>query len=356
MLVVDDHRPFREFLRTLLTGAGFVVLEADSGAAFWRVLRVADPDVILLDLDLPDANGHDILRKLRFDPDTRLIPIMMLSGTEVATEKLTAIREGATGFLKKPFDPEELLVRVRSLVRLKSFTDVLEDATRVILTLASSIDARDPYTAGHSERVSMYAEALGRTISLDPRDLGTLRLGGLLHDIGKVAVSDGVLLKDSALTAEERREVQTHPAKGARIVGHLRTFSRVFPIVLSHHERLDGSGYPEGLSGPAIPLLVRIASIADVFDALTTARPYRSSFSVEGAFNMLAEEAGKGWWDPTLVREFRRSLEELNLRSPGKLTGGRAVLSVSRSWPERLALLLASESEPLPGAEDLTLF
>ncbi len=319
ILVVDDDEQVRYLLRYLLTHEGFEVDDAATADEAIDRLAGAVPDVILLDLHLSGRSGHEVVPRLRGDARTRFVPVVMITGGATRKDKLEAIAAGVTDFLGKPFDGEELVARVRNLVRLKRFTDAFEEAQQVIVALAGTIDARDPYTAGHSERVSYYAEMLGRTIRLPQEDLKVLHFGGLFHDIGKIAIRDDVLLKPGKLSPDEFREIQRHPVAGRELLKDMRTIEAAMPIVYHHHERYDGSGYPEGRMGENIPLLARVASVADVYDALTTSRPYRAAMTRSEALEVMEREKDKGWWDPALFAEFRGALLTL---PEGFLPGG----------------------------------
>jgi putative two-component system response regulator len=322
VLVVDDDAQVRALLTHLLGFHKIVVEEANSAEAALLSLRGRPPDLVILDLRLPGVNGDEVLREIRTRDHLKLIPVIMVSGNATRNEKLHAIQMGVTDFLSKPFDGEALVARVLALLRLKALTDQLEDAERVIVALARTIDARDPYTAGHSGRVSMYADLLGEHIELPEAELKALHQGTLFHDLGKIAVRDEVLNKAGRLSAEEFEEMKRHPEVGRDLLRHMRTLAASLPVVAHHHEHLDGSGYPDKLSGAQIPRIVRIASIADVYDGMTSARPYREAMPAEEALQELAKEAARGWWDADLVKEFRGALE--NLRD------GRAGLGLAR--------------------------
>lgn len=191
--------------------------------------------------------------------------------------------------------------RVRSFVRLKRFTDELDLADSVLLTLAKTIEARDRYTEGHCHRLAAYATALGIDLDLGDTDLASLHRGGYLHDVGKIGIPDALLQKCGPLTRAEFEQMKLHTVVGDRLCGELRTLAAVRPIVRHHHERLDGSGYPDGLRGAAIPLPAQIVGIADVYDALTTDRSYRRAVSPERAFDELRAEAARGWRSRELV-------------------------------------------------------
>jgi putative two-component system response regulator len=309
LLVVDDDEQIRRLLTLLLKPMGYQVETVGSAEEALERLKETAPDLVLLDVQLPGRSGHDVLEAIRDDPRTRLLPVVMLTGAATGEEKLKAIRAGVTDFMPKPFSAEELQVRVRSLIQLKSFADSLEDAERVIVALAKTIDARDPYTAGHSERVSFYAGKLGERIGLKGPELAAVQRGGLFHDIGKIAIRDNVLLKPAKLTPEEFELIKAHPVHGREILQNMRTLTYALPVVYHHHERMDGSGYPVGLAGDAIPLTARVTTVADIFDALTTERIYRGALTREDAVEIMRAEVKRGWWDGRLLEEFRGVLD-----------------------------------------------
>ncbi|MEO8587309.1 MAG: HD domain-containing phosphohydrolase [Acidobacteriota bacterium] len=311
VLVVDDDAQVRALLVALLKPRGYVTRTAGSAEEAQEQLKAFRPDVILLDLHLPGRSGQDVLAELRAAPVTRLLPVIMITGGATGEERLRAMAGGVTDFVKKPWASEELLARIRSLVQMKRFTDALEHAEHVIVALAHAIDARDPYTAQHSERVSVYAGRLGAKIGLTGFELEAVKRGGLFHDIGKIAIRDAVLLKPSRLTPEEMAEIRKHPVVGRELLSGMKTLSFALDVVYGHHERIDGSGYPEGLSGESIPLTARVTTIADIYDALTTARVYRAALTRTEALAIMAEEARRGWWDLRLLDTFRGVLESI---------------------------------------------
>lgn len=311
ILVIDDDENLREMILRLLRVTGHDVQGAGSVEEGLEKLRETSPDLILLDMQLPDRSGFDVLADIRGDPKTRLIPVVMMTGAATQQRKVKAIEAGVTDFLSKPFSLVELSARVRALLELKFATDALEAAEDVIVALAQTIDARDPYTFGHSARVSLYASLLGERIGLEGAPLEALRQGALFHDFGKIAVRDRVLLKPGPLTPAEFAEIQQHPGKGGDLLRNMRTLGPALEIVYLHHERMDGSGYPGGLVGEAIPVGVRAATIADVFDALTTKRVYRGALPRSEAIRILREEVAKGWWDGRILSEFLGILDDL---------------------------------------------
>jgi putative two-component system response regulator len=311
VLVIDDDEQIRRLIVRLLKPMGHTITEAGSAEEAHERLAGTSPDLVLVDMQLPGKSGHDVLSEIRADPRTRLIPVVMITGAATHERKLKAIEAGVTDFIAKPFSAEELVARVRALLELKFVTDALEDAEQVIIALARTIDARDRYTYGHSARVSLYAGLLGDRIRLERRELATVRRGGLFHDFGKIAVRDAVLLKPAKLTVEEYSEIQRHPTEGRNLLQNMKTLAHAMGVVYHHHERMDGSGYPDGLAGEDIPVTARVTTIADVFDALTTARVYRGALSRQDALDIMAQEVRKGWWDGRLLEEFLGVLDKL---------------------------------------------
>jgi putative two-component system response regulator len=288
----------------LLTREGHHISIVGNGEDVLKTCATNPPDLVLVDLVAPRGYGFDICRKLKEQTSTRLIPVVIVTSQADRQDRLDGINAGADDFVGKPFDVAELHARIRSLVRLKRYTDELESAEAVILGLGATIEARDPSTRGHCQRLSFYATTLGRSLGLDESDLGALDRGGFLHDIGKIAVPDSVLLKGGKLDPQESRVMREHPIVGDALCAGLRSLQAVRPIVRHHHERLDGTGYPDGLRNADVPLLAQIVGIVDVFDALTTERPYRSAQSRDVAFEILVDEASKGWRDRVLVDAF----------------------------------------------------
>lgn len=304
VLVVEDFEPARRLLATLLSRQLYRVLTAEGGQEALKIIATDPPDVVLTDLRMPEGGGFDLCQSLKSDPVTRLIPVVIMTGSTEAGDRVRAIEVGADDFLTKPVDAPELQARVRSLVNLKRFTDDLDSAELVLRSMAMTIEARDAYTQGHCERLGEYAARLGEKIGLNQDDIDTLRRGGYFHDIGKIAIPDAILLKPAPLTKGEYAKVKEHPIVGDKLCGDLRALRKVRPIVRSHHERLDGSGYPDGLKSDEIPFLAQIIGIVDVYDALTTDRPYRPALEPDVAKEHLRDEAKRGWRRTDLVDHF----------------------------------------------------
>ena len=303
ILVADDNEANRELLAALLNAEGYeVVCAADGEQALARVISEAI-DVALLDVVMPRRTGFEVCQAMKSKPETRLIPVILLTSLNGEADRIHGIMCGADDFINKPVNKIELLARVQSLLRLKHFTDELDNAETVLFSLALTIEAKDPYTEGHCDRLSKYSVTLGEKLGLPQELRVALRRGGLIHDIGKLAVPEHILLKPGPLTPEERKIMEQHTVEGERICAPLRSFRSVLPIIRHHHEKQDGSGYPDGLKGEQIPLTARILQVTDIYDALTTDRPYRKALPVEKALAIMREEVKRGWWDGSLVNE-----------------------------------------------------
>jgi putative two-component system response regulator len=308
VLVADDTASIRSLFERLLIEDGHEVISAADGAAALDAVQRHRPDVIVLDVTMPFVDGLEVCRRLKADPDTRLTPVVLVTGQTGLDDRIKGIEAGADEFLSKPVHPLELRARIRSLSRVKHLIDALDSAEAAFMTLALTIEARDPHTNGHCERLARHAVRLGRTLGLDDADLDALHRGGYLHDVGKVGVPDAVLLKPGPLTAAEFDLMRRHPEIGDTLCAPLQSLRSVRPIILYHHERLDGSGYPEGLRGDDVPLLAQIVGIVDVYDALTSKRPYRDALKAEDAVRHLIREAETGRFNRRYVDAFLDSL------------------------------------------------
>jgi putative two-component system response regulator len=323
ILIVDDNDANARLLERLLVRDGHRVRFAMDGAEALDSIDRDPPDLVLMDVVMPRLNGFETCRRLKSDPSTRLIPVVLVTALQDSRDRICGLEVGADDFLIKPVHAAELTARVRSLLRIKRYTDELDTAESVILSLALTIEARDATTEGHCQRLARYAVRLGSALGVAEEEIAALAWGGFLHDIGKVGIPDAVLLKPATLTHDEFVVMKQHPVIGDRLCGELRSLRRVRPIVRHHHERLDGSGYPDGLRGDAIPLLAQIMGIVDVFDALTTARPYKTALPVERAYHELMIEVERGWRDPQLVAAFVRSGPTGDLPEPDRAAAAR---------------------------------
>lgn len=310
ILVVDDHPTIAGLMSQLLANRGYEVVTAENVDQALAEVRRQAPDLILSDVRMPGKSGYDFCRELKSDPATRLIPFVLITGLTDSADKVRGIEAGADDFLNKPVLAEELTARVKSLLRVKEFTDELETADSVLCTLGLSVESRDPYTEGHCERLAERASDLGRHLGLDEDSIVALRRGGYLHDLGKIAVPDAILKKGSDLTLPEWEIMKQHPVTGENICKPLKSLRLVLPIIRHHHEHADGSGYPDKLRAGEIPLLPRVLQVVDVYDALRTARPYKPALSHDRSAETMREEARHGLWDAELVDEFFSMLVE----------------------------------------------
>ena len=310
ILVVEDEPHIRDVLAGLLGALGYRLLMAVSAEQALDVLNVVSPDLVLTDVHLGAMSGIELCARLKADPRYELMPVVILTAVGDLEARVAGLAAGADDFFTKPMEFVELRTRLAALLRVKMLLGQLERAETVITTLALTIEARDPYTLGHCDRLSRYAVALGQALGLDPDMVRALRLGGYLHDLGKIAVPDGILLKPGPLDPMEQERIRAHPGAGSDLVLGLRSMELVRPIMRHHHEKWDCSGYPDGLKGAAIPLGARIISVVDVFDALHTERPYKAALPRSEAVSLLIRETDAGYWDPKVVETFLEILRQ----------------------------------------------
>ncbi len=314
VLVADDTDSIRALFEKLLASDGYQVTSVVDGLQALEAAHSIRPDVVLLDVGMPGLDGIEVCRRLKSDPTMRLTPVVLVTGLSDLADRIRGIEAGADDFLTKPVHPHELRARVASLSRMKHLTDALDSAESAFMALALTIEARDPTTRGHCERLAKWAVQLGRALGLAADDLDALHRGGYLHDVGKIGVPDAVLLKPGPLTAQEFEQMKRHTEIGDTLCAPLQSLRDVRPIVLSHHEKLDGSGYPQGLRGDAVPVLAQIVGVVDVYDALTSDRPYRLALEPETAARHLVEDVERGRFSKLHVEAF---LDSLRLTSAG---------------------------------------
>jgi putative two-component system response regulator len=303
VLVVDDEVVIASLLQHVLEAEGFEVEVAHDGLEALAALRDRQPDLVLMDVDMPRMSGDEVCRRLKSNPATRLLPVIMITARGDLPRRLDAWEYGADEFLSKPFQAVEVTARCRSLLRTKRLVEERDSAEAVVFALARAVEAKSPFTHGHSERVTRYVLALADQVRVSEADRDILRKGALLHDIGKLSVPDAILNKPGSLTAEEYEIVKCHSASGAHIVEPLASVRDAIPLIRWHHERPDGKGYPDGLRGEAIPLPARILAVADACDAMTSDRPYRKGMSPARVEQVLRDGAGRQW-DARLVGAF----------------------------------------------------
>lgn len=303
ILIADDNHFYRCALKAALTEWGYEVTAVADGEAAWDVLCGPDPPrLAVLDWVMPRADGPEVCRRLRRTPRHEPTYVIILTSRDARADVVTALESGADDYVTKPFDRQELAARLRVGRRIVG----LQTSETVVYSFARAVDGKSPYTRGHSDRVARYALALADVLGLDDTRRDRLRRGAMLHDIGKIGVPDAILNKAGPLTAEEYEVIKRHPDDGVRMVEPLESVRDVIPLIRWHHERIDGGGYPDGLSGGAIPPLVRALSVADVYDALSSDRPYRAGLPPAECRDILRADAAGGGLDPELVELFCR--------------------------------------------------
>ncbi len=315
VLVVDDDEGVRSFFRRVLTAQDYIVdVAVDGPSALEAVARTA-PDVVLLDVSVPGLDGFEVCRRLKAAAATRLTPVIFVTALSAREHRIAGIQAGGDDFLSKPVDLHQLLARVCSVARVKQYTDDLDPAASIIMTLATMIESRDGYTSGHCHRMANYATSLGRALHLGDADLQALHRGGFLHDIGMLAIPDPVLHRRGPLEPDEIELIKSHTIIGDNLCGNLRSMQAVRPIVRSHHERLDGSGYPDGLQGDQIPVLAQIMGLVDVYEALTSERPYQRPRPIDEAVEVLRSHVTRGWRRRDMVETFAEIARSGSLHS-----------------------------------------
>jgi putative two-component system response regulator len=303
ILVVDDAEPNRELMAAYLEQAGHEVLMAESGTEALLTLQRGAVDLVLLDIMMPEMDGYEVCRRMRHNFATRLMPVVLVTSLDDRSDRILGMDAGADDFLTKPVDQTELLARVRSLLRVKRLTDQLDSSEAVIFALARAVEAKDAYTEQHTSRVADYARAIATAAGLSAEEQASIYRCGVVHDIGKIAVSDLILLKPGKLTPDEFEAVKRHSIIGEEICRPLRAAAHLMPAIRHHHEHWNGAGYPDGLKATAIPLSARIVAIADAFDAMTSDRPYRQAMPLDKARAILTEGRA-AQWDGELVDRF----------------------------------------------------
>ena len=304
ILLVDVASDDRENQRAFLANQGYEVLTSESAATAEQLCAQIQPDLVLLHDHRPRLTSAELCLRLKQDPLNKLTPVVLISSSPTPDEVKRAREAGAADFWDTPCSLRDALGRIEAFLRLKRYID--EQAHAVVLALARSVEAKNSVSDDHSGHLADYAAKLGQDLGMTEEELDDLRLGCLLHDIGKIAIPDSILLKPDRLNAEETEIVRQHPVTGEEICAPLKSLRRILPIIRHHHERMDGSGYPDGLRGEEIPLPARILQIADVHDALIKDRPYRAALSSEEAMGILRREAAQGWLDAALVWKFWR--------------------------------------------------
>ncbi len=308
VLIVDDDPRSRKLIEAYLFPQNYNLITAGDGTEALDKLKNNSVDLIVLDVMLPGISGYEVCKKVKSDSDLRLIPIIMMTSLDGKDDKIKGIQAGTDDFLTKPIDPQEITARVKSLLRVRHLNEQLEKVENILFTLAKALEAKDPYTEGHSERVTDFAKRLAKEIGLSKESQELLDKAGKMHDIGKVGVPETILNKPGPLTKDEFNYIKKHVVLSEKICDPLRSMREILGIIRHHHENFNGKGYPDGLSGDKIPLEARILSIADAYDAMSSDRPYRKKLPKSEVIKRLKEGAGTQW-DPKLVDIFVKILE-----------------------------------------------
>jgi putative two-component system response regulator len=304
ILVVDSDQSRSQLTSGILADLNHELIEVDSTEAALLVMANRTIDLILIDLKAPEIGAIAFCEIVRKTESIRLIPIFIQATAADHDVEAQAFVVGVDEFLIAPLKPTALRARVHATLRLKSMMESLDDSESVLLSLAKSVEDRDPDLGQHCQRLALMASALGLALGLPTQAITSLQRGGYLHDIGKIGIPDRVLFKAGPLTADEWDIMRSHSERGERICACMKSMAPVLPIIRNHHEKFDGSGYPDGLKGEEIPLLARILQTVDIYDALTTERPYKRAYSSEEALTIMREETQKGWRDPFLMDVF----------------------------------------------------
>jgi putative two-component system response regulator len=308
ILIVDDVQPNLELMEAVFEKAGLQVYSALSAEAALDIYENERIDIAVLDVMMPVMNGFELCRKLKHFSEKDFMPVVLVTALSEKKNRITGLEAGADDFISKPFDTQELLAKIRSLLKLKELHDQLDHSENIIFSLVLTLEARDHYTKGHSTRVGALSSEFGSFLGFTTRDQGVLRKAGVLHDIGKMALSESILIKPSGLTSKEMEEIRKHPTLGEEICKPLKSLREVLPGIRHHHERWDGSGFPDNLHGDSIPLIARILSILDAFDAMVSIRPYRGKMSTDDVISIMESERLSGQWDPELTGIFIRMM------------------------------------------------
>jgi putative two-component system response regulator len=310
ILAVDDDPTILLVIEKMLSAQGCRVLKADSGKKALDIVWKELPDVILLDVMMPGMSGFDVCRKLKSSEYSRLVPVIIVTALHEKEDRIKGIQAGCDDFLSKPIDRIELLARVHALGQVKRLNDDLDHAESVVLSLARAVESKDSTTGDHCDRLIRLSRAFGTFLGLDERAISTLERASILHDVGKIGVPDSILLKPGKLTEDEWEIMRTHPVLGEEICHPLKSLSDVCPIIRYHHEKWNGTGYPDGLVADSIPYLARVFQVMDAFDAMITERPYKRAFSFEETLKTIRDETAMGYWDPAVVQKFLEFIEK----------------------------------------------
>lgn len=312
ILVVDDRPLSRMMVVDLLALDGYQVLESVCDRQVFDSIVQQQPDLLLLDVMLQETDGFELCKQLKQDNRTRDLPIILTTVENIREHRIKVLEAGADDLLTKPFDRFELSNRVKNLINQKRLNEGLDQTEQVLFSIAKAVESRSSDRGGSCARVADLVRMFGEYLELSIEDIDNLVFAAHLHDIGTIAIPDSIMLKEGELTVEERELISQHVLIGEKICQPLRNRKGVLPIIRSHHERWDGSGYPDGLATQQIPYLAQIFQIIDIYDALTSDRPHKKAYSPDEALKIIAEETTKGWRNPELITFFTNFIRTLS--------------------------------------------
>ncbi len=321
VLIVDDLYSDSELFDAFFKSADFRILKSTHPGEAIDIFKTSHPDIAVIDVAMRDINGFRLCRIFKDMAGRRFFPVILLAANSDRGSKIKGLESGADDFISRPFDRREFLARVRSLLRLKHLHDELEHSENIILTLAATLEVRDPHTQGHSTRVGEFSREFGGYLGLSLQEQELLRKAGLLHDIGKIGLSKDLFLKPPPLSDKEMETIKKHTIIGEQICKPLCSLREVLPAIRHHHERWDGNGFPDGLKGEDIPLPARVLSIVDSFDAMFSERLYREGRTAFEVLEVMREEKHLGQWDPLLLEHFIEMMNLTGHELPGHGTG-----------------------------------
>ncbi len=311
ILLVDDDHLNLKYLEGILKPRGYNTCTAQNGSDALYIINNANIDLVFLDIMMPEMDGFEVCSIIKSNDETRMIPVILITALDDSDTKIKGIEAGADDFITKPPNKAELLARTKSLLRLKKLNNNLTSIENVLFSIAKTVESKDSYTQGHVDRVSELAMSIGKNMGLSKSELEALRFGGALHDVGKMGIPEEILNKPGALEDSEWKIMKSHPEIGYRICLPLKkNLGPALDVVRHHHEKLDGSGYPDGLKGDEISGVARIMAVADIYDALVTNRPYRTAMPKDKALGILSEEAESGKLDINVVDSLKRLVTE----------------------------------------------
>lgn len=314
ILVVDDIESNLELMEAIFLKEGFRVYSALGATEAIDIFRKQPVDLAVLDVMMPGIDGFELCTRIKDISGKHFFPVILLTALSDRTSRIRGLECGADDFISKPFDTSELLLKIKSLLKLKTLQEELDHSENIILTMAVAMEARDPYTKGHSTRVSKLSVEFLSFLGLSQEDKAEMKKAGILHDIGKICLSQSLLRKPGPLTKEEVEMIKTHALLGEDICRPLVSMKRILPAIRYHHERWDGTGFPDRLAGHDIPVMARILSIVDSFDAMVSVRPYRDRRSVKETLEIMSAERYSGQWDSELLGYFLDMMYRLSAK------------------------------------------